>query len=152
MDKHILLKLKITPKLVNAPKYLECYFTLPPEGMVLFSCDGASKGNPGKARWGFVIREHTGKILGAMAGGLGTSTNYVAELKAIVEAMKNAKEMQLKTIWIRTDSEAAAKVCNKGNIHWLFKSEFERLKSEFTWLLITSTWREINFSADACAN
>ncbi|KAF5195495.1 hypothetical protein FRX31_014918 [Thalictrum thalictroides] len=71
-----------------------------------------------------------------MVGGLGTTT----------------KDKEWRRIWITTDSAAAAKAFNIGNVHWRIKNDLNRNKDGFEWLNIANTWREENFSADVCTN
>jgi ribonuclease HI len=56
------------------------------EGMstrVIAACDGACKGNPGPAGWGWVIADADGKVVRWESGPLGEATNNVAELTAL---------------------------------------------------------------------
>jgi ribonuclease HI len=50
---------------------------------IIAACDGASKGNPGPAGWGWVIADGSGEPDRWEAGPLGTATNNVAELTAL---------------------------------------------------------------------
>jgi hypothetical protein len=53
-------------------------WTPPPTGFIKINFDGASKGNPGPAGHGAVIRNSKGEILTLTAGYLGETTNNVA--------------------------------------------------------------------------
>ncbi|XP_026458939.1 uncharacterized protein LOC113359540 [Papaver somniferum] len=64
----------------------ECIFRFPAINQVLICCDGASKGNPGISGYGFVGRNNTGGYLGAVAGGLGVATNFIAEVMTLIYA------------------------------------------------------------------
>lgn len=54
--------------------------------------DGASRGNPGPASYGFTISDETGKLLYEEGKYIGTTTNNVAEYMAVFEALKYAKK------------------------------------------------------------
>ena len=49
-------------------------------------CDGGSRGNPGPAAWAFVV-ERDGTVVAKSSGGLGVSTNNVAEYSAVDKAL-----------------------------------------------------------------
>lgn len=59
--------------------------------LVIFT-DGASRGNPGSASYGFTISDDKGKILHEEGEYIGIATNNVAEYTAVVQALKKAKE------------------------------------------------------------
>ncbi|MFJ1588261.1 ribonuclease H [Streptomyces sp. NPDC088197] len=74
---------------------------------IIAACDGASKGNPGPAAWAWVIADGTGEPDRWEAGPLGTATNNVAELTALLrllETVDPAVPME-----IRMDSQYAMK-------------------------------------------
>ncbi len=54
--------------------------------------DGASRGNPGPASYGFIISDENGKLLHEEGRCIGRTTNNVAEYTAVLEALKHAKE------------------------------------------------------------
>lgn len=54
--------------------------------------DGASRGNPGPASYGFTISDEKGKLLHEEGRYIGKTTNNVAEYTAVLEALKHAKE------------------------------------------------------------
>ncbi|MCX8085087.1 MAG: ribonuclease HI family protein [Calditerrivibrio sp.] len=70
--------------------------------------DGASLGNPGHAGCGFLIFKGT-ELLVKNKVYIGIATNNVAEYKAILFAVKKAKEFKPKKIIIKTDSELIAR-------------------------------------------
>lgn len=53
--------------------------------------DGASRGNPGPAAYGFTISDEKG-LLYEEGGFIGTTTNNVAEYTGLVEALRYVKE------------------------------------------------------------
>jgi len=54
--------------------------------------DGASRGNPGPASYGFVIEDGKGNILHKEGKVIGITTNNVAEYTAVLEALKHVKQ------------------------------------------------------------
>ncbi|MFJ9825066.1 ribonuclease H [Streptomyces sp. NPDC101160] len=55
---------------------------------IIAACDGASKGNPGPAAWAWVIGDEDGGVAHWEAGPLGTATNNVAELTALLRLLE----------------------------------------------------------------
>jgi ribonuclease HI len=74
---------------------------------IIAACDGASKGNPGPAGWGWVIADGRGEPDRWEAGPLGTATNNVAELTAL-ERLLSAVDPGV-ALEIRMDSQYAMK-------------------------------------------
>ena len=66
--------------------------------------DGASKGNPGPAGIGVLIKAN-GKIVCEVSEAIGKTTNNVAEYTALIRGLKEAKELGAESIKVRTDSE-----------------------------------------------
>lgn len=54
--------------------------------------DGASRGNPGQASYGFTVANEKGKLLYEEGKYIGITTNNVAEYTAVYEALKYVKE------------------------------------------------------------
>lgn len=72
------------------------------------SIDGASKGNPGPAGIGVVIRDARGRILREISERIGTATNNEAEYTALIRALAAAIELRPPAstrVIVRTDSE-----------------------------------------------
>lgn len=83
-----------------------------PEGKLIIYTDGGSRGNPGRASIGVVVGGKKYKEY------IGIATNNVAEYKAIVFALRKAKQLLGKVkakkseIEIKTDSQLIAKQMN----------------------------------------
>lgn len=67
--------------------------------------DGGSRGNPGPSAIGVVIAEESGKILKEYSHYLGEVTNNQAEYEAVIFALQKAKQLKIKNIELRVDSE-----------------------------------------------
>lgn len=85
--------------------------------------DGASRGNPGPASYGFVIKENN-KILYQEGKYIGVTTNNVAEYTAVLEALKYARNLKsIEEIVVFADSKLVAEQLS-GN----FKIKAKHLK------------------------
>lgn len=60
---------------------------------IIIYTDGASRGNPGLASYGFVILGEDGKTLYEKGEYIGTTTNNVAEYTGALKALKQAHKM-----------------------------------------------------------
>jgi broad specificity phosphatase PhoE/ribonuclease HI len=125
---------------------------------VLVEADGGSRGNPGPAGYGSVIREHpTGAILLERYGALGVATNNVAEYTGLIEGLRGALELHATEVDVRMDSKL---VVEQMSGRWQIKNPGLRpLAAEAATLVarfdkVTFEWipRERNKAADALAN
>ena len=71
--------------------------------------DGGSRGNPGPSALGVVVEDESGKILKEYSHYLGEATNNQAEYEAVIFALRKAKQLKIKELEIRTDSELIGK-------------------------------------------
>jgi ribonuclease HI len=67
--------------------------------------DGASKGNPGPAGYGAVIRNNKGEILHIVTGNIGYNTNNVAEIWGRLRGLQATKDQKLFPIIAEGDSQ-----------------------------------------------
>ncbi|QKV90864.1 ribonuclease HI [Streptomyces sp. NA02950] len=74
---------------------------------IIAACDGASKGNPGPAAWAWVIADSEGTVARWEAGPLGTATNNVAELTALLKLLETIDADR--PLQVRMDSQYAMK-------------------------------------------
>jgi ribonuclease HI len=72
--------------------------------LVLYT-DGASRGNPGPAAIGVVIRSEKGQTLGAISEPIGVCTNNQAEYRAVIAGLEKALETGATHIALYSDSE-----------------------------------------------
>lgn len=66
--------------------------------------DGASRGNPGEAGAGALIKDKEGNVLWECAKYLGIKTNNEAEYNAVIELLKAVKDLGITEIKIYGDS------------------------------------------------
>jgi ribonuclease HI len=71
--------------------------------------DGASRGNPGPAAIGIVIRQKNGEALCSHSEAIGRTTNNVAEYRAVVKALELCQRWQVQKLELRLDSELIAR-------------------------------------------
>jgi ribonuclease HI len=74
--------------------------------------DGASRGNPGPAAIGAVIRDEKGKLHARISQCIGRTTNNQAEYRAIIAALEKAVELGATYVELNADSELAVKQIN----------------------------------------
>jgi ribonuclease HI len=77
--------------------------------------DGASRGNPGEAAIGIVIKSESNTTIETHKEYLGTTTNNVAEYTALlrcIEIVKNSETLHCSELVIHTDSELMARQMN----------------------------------------
>jgi ribonuclease HI len=67
--------------------------------------DGGSRGNPGPAGIGVVLRAADGTALLTLGRYIGHATNNVAEYEALILGLKKAEELGARRLQIRGDSE-----------------------------------------------
>ncbi|MBA0654683.1 hypothetical protein Goklo_021635 [Gossypium klotzschianum] len=65
----------------------------PPCGVIKFTVDGAARGKSGTAGCGWVLRDHSGKILVIFSGLLCLLESKEAELRPIILALENAQKL-----------------------------------------------------------
>jgi ribonuclease HI len=126
-------------------------------GPCLLYADGAARGNPGPAAYGWVLDDQAGHPVAEGGGVLGVATNNVAEYQGLVAGLTRALELGVTELEVRMDSELVVRqmtglyrVKNAG-----LKPLFEaagRLARRFQRFTIVHVRREFNTRADACAN
>lgn len=125
---------------------------------LLVEADGGSRGNPGPAAYGALVRDlGTGQVLIELADHLGVTTNNVAEYSGLIAGLTACREIDPGAdVEVRMDSKL---VIEQMSGRWKIKHEdMRRLALRARDLLptgrITFTWvpRERNRAADALAN
>jgi probable phosphoglycerate mutase len=125
---------------------------------LIIEADGGSRGNPGPAGYGVVVRDgRTGQVLAERGQFLGEVTNNVAEYSGLVAGIETALEINpVALLDIRLDSRL---VVQQMLGHWKIKHEdMRRLATHARSLLMgasaTFTWvpRAANSGADRLVN
>jgi len=119
--------------------------------------DGGSRGNPGPAAYGVVIRDGRGEIVAKLKKYIGRMTNNVAEYYGLIAAMDYAQSHGIRALRVESDSELLVK-----QMRGLYKVKSEDLRPLFERALkmskafdsfrIEHVYREQNREADALAN
>jgi ribonuclease HI len=119
--------------------------------------DGGSRGNPGPASYGVVVRNERGEIVAKLKKYIGRMTNNVAEYYGLIAALDYAQSNGVRALRIESDSEL---LVQQMRGHYKVKSPdlrplFERAKKmsqTFESFRIDHVYREQNTEADALAN
>jgi ribonuclease HI len=119
--------------------------------------DGGSRGNPGPAAYGVVMRDGRGEVVASLKKYIGQNTNNVAEYFALIAALDYAQTHGIRALRVESDSELLVKQM-RGQ--YKVKSEelkplFERAKKMSQTLemfRIEHVYREQNREADALVN
>ncbi|XP_026435168.1 uncharacterized protein LOC113332883 [Papaver somniferum] len=99
--------------------------------------DGAFRGNPGQAGYGFIVRNHIGNVVYA-------ESEFISSIRALEWALENQKFK----IIMQTDSKACATTLLNKNIPWFLMARWQRVLSGLHSISIRHAYREANFSAD----
>jgi probable phosphoglycerate mutase len=124
---------------------------------VIVEADGGSRGNPGPAGYGAVVKDSAGEILLERYASLGVTTNNVAEYTGLIAGLTAALELGATDVDVRMDSKL---VVEQMSGRWQIKNPGLRpLAAQAATLVtrfasVTFDWipRERNKDADALAN
>jgi ribonuclease HI len=119
--------------------------------------DGGSRGNPGPASYGIVIRDPKGEIIARLKKYIGRTTNNVAEYYGLIAALDYVHSNNIRALRVESDSEL---LVNQMRGKYKVKSDdlkplFERAKKmsqALSSFRIDHVYREQNTEADALAN
>lgn len=116
--------------------------------------DGASKGNPGDAGIGAALFAMDGRKIAQLSRAIGTATNNIAEYTALIEGMRMAQRMGVRSLAVISDSELMVKQIGGQykikNPDILKKAqEAQALRKQFDGFTISYVGRDHNQLADA---
>ncbi|MEU8333300.1 bifunctional RNase H/acid phosphatase [Micromonospora sp. NPDC048839] len=126
--------------------------------VVSVEADGGSRGNPGPAGYGAVVRDaETGEVLAERSESLGTATNNVAEYQGLIAGLTAAAELGAAEVDVRMDSKLVVEqMCGRWQIKHPglrpLAAEAAVLVGRFTAVRFAWIPREQNRHADALAN
>ena len=119
--------------------------------------DGAARSNPGPAGSGALLLDEQGEVIAELSQGLGTATNNVAEYRALILGLEEARRRGIDAIDVRMDSQLVVR-----QMQGLYKIKHPGLRplalragallAEFRDRTIEHIPREENSRADALAN
>lgn len=119
--------------------------------------DGGSRGNPGPAAWGYVLKDAAGNLVEQRCEYLGVTTNNQAEYRGVLAAVRRARELGAERLDMRMDSllivkqmlgEYRVKDQGLAGIYLLIHNELIHFKK----VTFTHVPREQNKEADAEVN
>jgi len=119
--------------------------------------DGASRGNPGSAGAGAVLKDSDGILLAEISRSLGQATNNEAEYHALILGLKEAHKLGAARLKIKLDSELVVK-----QVRGLYRVKNQRLRPLYNRVVallqdleaydILHIRRELNKEADKLAS
>jgi probable phosphoglycerate mutase len=125
---------------------------------VIVEADGGSRGNPGPAGFGALVRDaDTGELLAEVAAGIGTASNNVAEYQGLIAGLTAALDLGADAVEVRMDSKL---VVEQMSGRWQVKHpDMKQLARQAAELVrripsvrFTHVRREFNRHADRLAN
>ena len=118
----------------------------PPNNYLKFNIDGASKGNPGSAGFGGVLRNEDRRIILIFHNHLGKSTNNMAELMAMEQCLEILTENRSSNVIIEVDSEITINSIKRINCgsktekvsnHWRLIQVYQRIQTHLQGLVMS---------------
>jgi ribonuclease HI len=119
--------------------------------------DGGSRGNPGPASYGVVVRDPRGEIVARLKKYIGRMTNNVAEYYGLIVALDYAQSQGIRQLRIEADSELMVKQMRgqykvkSPELRPLFERA-RKMAQSLEFFRIDHVYREQNAEADALAN
>jgi ribonuclease HI len=119
--------------------------------------DGGSRGNPGPASYGVVIRDPRGQVVAKLKKYIGRSTNNVAEYYGLIAALDYAQQHGIRALRVESDSELLVRQMRgqykvkSPELRPLFERA-RKMSQAFDSFKIDHVYREQNADADALAN
>ncbi len=124
---------------------------------LIINTDGGSRGNPGPAGIGLVIKNEAGELLYSYGGYIGETTNNVAEYSALIKALEESVNLGGTTLKIQMDSELIVK--QMQGVYKIKQPTLQELAAKVLSLLkkfesytFVHVRRELNTEADALVN
>ncbi|KAL2941420.1 hypothetical protein RDABS01_029770 [Bienertia sinuspersici] len=124
--------------------------------MVLNS-DGASKGTPGPAGGGAILRDWRGGFKQALTANFGICTAYKAELMAVSLGLDMARSLGVRKLEIQMDNKACIQILNNkeyqgGECYHIINHCRALLEADVWEVRLIHCYREGNKVADKLAN
>lgn len=119
--------------------------------------DGGSRGNPGPASYGVLIRDPRGQVVAKLKKYIGRSTNNVAEYYGLIAALDYAQQHGIRALQVESDSELLVRQMlgqykvKSPELRPLFERA-RKMAQGFDSFKIGHVYREQNAEADALAN
>jgi ribonuclease HI len=140
---------------------VDVFFFLTEAGRVVsrlvINSDGVSRGNPGQAAIGVIIKDERGWLIASISQRIGWATNNQAEYRAIIAALEKALALNAGQVELNSDSELVVRQIKgqyrvrKKELRPLYERAKE-LESRLADFSIKHVPREQNWEADKLAN
>jgi ribonuclease HI len=119
--------------------------------------DGGARGNPGPAAAAYVLEADDGTVLAAHGEAIGIATNNVAEYRALVAGLEQARDLGVDELEVVSDSELLVKQMRgeykvKNAALRELSARAARLAEELGAVRYTAVRREHNELADRLVN
>ena len=124
---------------------------------LIIHTDGVSRGNPGRAAIGAIIRDEKGGLVASISQSIGRATNNQAEYRAIIAALEEALPLDANEVELNSDSELVVKQVKgqyrvrKEDLRPLYQ-RVKQLQSKLKGFKIKHIPRQRNREADKLAN
>ncbi|KAF6149739.1 hypothetical protein GIB67_017472 [Kingdonia uniflora] len=82
---------------------------------------------------------------------IGITTNYIAEIQAIIEGIEQAIQLDWRKFWVVSDSAAAIQAFRTNKVPWRFSTRWSSIREQILSIRFSHVWRETNFTADQMA-
>jgi ribonuclease H / adenosylcobalamin/alpha-ribazole phosphatase len=131
---------------------------LPRSGrQLIVEADGGSRGNPGPAAYGAVVRDaQTSRVLAAEGMPIGRATNNVAEYRGLIAGLEMARELdRAAALEVRMDSKLVIEqMAGRWKIKHADMKPLALQAARLRPVTVTWTWvpRELNKAADTLVN
>ena len=134
---------------------LQVKWLLPPSGWAKLNTDGSSFGNPGPAGGGGVIRDSLGTWIQGFSRSIGFATSVQTELRALLDGLLMAIELDIQYLEIEMDSLVAIDLILDNKSTNVFLSSMvhdcRSLMDKFVRFSLRHVYREANGCADLLA-
>ncbi len=119
--------------------------------------DGGSRGNPGPAAYGVIVRDARGEVVARLKKYIGQNTNNVAEYFGLIAALDYAESHGIRALRVESDSELLVKQMRgqykvkSSDLRPLYERA-RKMAQGLESFRIDHVYREQNREADALAN
>jgi ribonuclease HI len=124
---------------------------------LIIHTDGVSRGNPGQAAIGAIIRDERSGLVASISQSIGWATNNQAEYRAIINVLEKILPLDADEIELRSDSELVVKQIKgqyrvkKESLRSLYE-RVKQLQGNLKVFRIKHIPRQYNREADKLAN
>jgi ribonuclease HI len=148
------------PNRISANRGAGLFGEPPPEAKALAwraNIDGGSRGNPGPASYGVVIRDPRGEIVARLKKYIGRTTNNVAEYYGLIAALDYAHSNNIRALRVESDSELLVKQMRgmykvkSADLKPLYERA-KKMSATIPAFRVDHIYREQNREADLLAN